>query len=70
VTVVEPDDVPGLEAWARAICKDTTVEQLASIIGVAPNMEAVVARLVGRLPKEGSAAVARVCRAELRDRDD
>lgn len=67
VTVVEQDDVPGLEAWARAICKDTTVEQLASILGVAPKMETVVARMMGRLPREGAQAVARVCRAELRD---
>ena len=69
-TFVEHDDVPGLEAWARAICKDATVEQLASMLRVVPTIEAIEARLAGHLPKEGSEAVVRVCRAELRGKDD
>jgi hypothetical protein len=65
VTVADRDDVSSLEAWARAICKGTTVEYLASMYGIEPTIEAVSARVGRLLPREASEAVARVCREEL-----
>lgn len=70
VTFVDHDDVPGLEAWARVMCRDTTVDQLALMLGVAPTVEAIGVRLGRTLPEKGAEAVARVCNEELREHDD
>lgn len=63
---VNVEDPTAMARWAHGFCRGQSVEHLASLYGVEPSMDAVLAKLGRYLPEEARQIVAKACEEELR----
>jgi hypothetical protein len=62
---VDGDDVDAVSRWASEICRNASIEDIASALKVEPILSAVFDALASGLPDKSREAVEKICTAEL-----